>query len=87
MLEAGRVKAQGPSGTLGTVLITSFSATEVKSHGRETPDDDRPLPGYDETREESVSGEGAVSWSVVKGYLLDMGFGWFWAMVFVGFIA
>lgn len=96
ILEAGRVKYQGPPGTQGVLSESSFSAV-INQEGAEE-DDQRPddknnlplgdrLPNTDEGRvqKESKSGEGAVSWSVIRGYLLDMGAGWFWILVFAGF--
>lgn len=96
VLEAGKVQYQGPSGAQN-VFLDRYRSSEPDQKILETDagmlDDGSDLQNANRSQDndvahrESDSGEGAVSWDVVKGYLNDLGSSWFWIMVLAGFAA
>lgn len=101
ILDAGKVKDQGPPTAI--LMKGAFSAAETEtnangahtsSQGKEdlseetdTPAKEPVAPIGEDQNEEAQSGKGAVAWSIVKNYLADMGRGWFWVIVLIGFAA
>ncbi|KUI70372.1 ATP-dependent bile acid permease [Cytospora mali] len=94
ILDAGKVKAQGTAqetmsidpvaaheAERGAEPVLAESDSDIVTVSPEEPLEDKsshPVEGKE---------EGAVSWSIIWGYLKDMGSRWFWILVISGFVA